>query len=730
MTPQQHLLKFRLKHALKTGVVVVLSFGLSQFCHLDPNFLYISCIMAFMLMTVYHQRLVQKSIERFLGTVIGCCMSVLLLSLFINITWIYFILSLSWMLILLYGFALNWLPYGCLFATIFTAITFFTGITDTANAPATAWTLIQEMGLTAVAVVLIELFFPTHATNAFQTTLAETLAHTGSIFSLTHLQDPNTHPEKVLPFSHIQSLNALVAHMQHNSPVQQSMGNAIIRRLQILHFKLMDLHDSLVLLKNCVLFPEVTPAIERVLRALNQDFHNMADWILSTPQERLSLRASVELKTFLEALRKITREERFRTLPYEESFTLYALFVSLRNLRKEIARIGHYFKRIETVRILKPIRMIPDPSSIFTWFYSEKALKVAIKITLGVLCVIVSLLILHWDIASQALIATIIILATSNIGQSTLKTRNRFLGIAAGCAIGFILVTLAAHITELLFSYCLLFIAIFFSAFIAMGSEKRAYIGVQIGITVPIIISGLSNPLIHDYMANALLRFVAVLEGGFIAFFINYFLWPDHPRLLLKHFLSELIQNCGALLALFIQKPSVRCPQDVEQKQKIRIAIEKMIPQNHEVLKDIQYLFDAEKHQVFNTSLLEKMELLYFEILLADNMFLRLDDTLHHAFQIHLKPVTQKLLAFLPHVANAIQQEALTPHVEITFHTISAEFRTAIMHYRALRVTLPDSIEAVTYLAFFGSRLMNILRLLQDILTCIPHTAELSSSRH
>lgn len=154
-----------------------------------------------------------------------------------------------------------------------------------------------------------------------------------------------------------------------------------------------------------------------------------------------------------------------------------------------------------------------------------------------------------WPGISTALI-TCFVVALDTVGATFRKLALRLTGVAIGgllfgiAGISLVLSSMS-NIVELLLVVAVVF---FISGWVVRGSQRISYAGVQIGLSFALV--ALNRPTIPDQIVEARDRFVGVLLGAIVMWFVFRQLWPVNAVAEQRSQVAGLLDNVGELAVL------------------------------------------------------------------------------------------------------------------------------------------------------------------------------------
>jgi hypothetical protein len=718
MTIQTRIQQFRIRHAAKTAFAAILCVIITHIFHISTRFAYIAPLAIAMEMIMYHQEIYVKSLERMIGTTISIGITLIISMLFIQNAVVFMGAISVFLFCILYLFGIKQYPYAAMFSCIFCSIMMISAVETPSQTYLIGRELIIQLGIGTIVIILVETFWPAHAGSSFRREFGYSLLAVGSILSIDKLKKIIPSVERPLTLKNIGDITILIRHAQKYSITQRAVAHQLIKHLKYLHFKITDLNISITKLSKSTAISYIESDLQNALQQLQQHIEPIAERILSAKFDTKKHIHSVDILTPLyEKLSQLREEQIIYDLPYTDSFELLALPHVLKGIMSEIRTIHLFFGKIKSIKKLRTIKYAAvELTPTFRLYFDINAIKIVLKVLMGILLILIMHFYFNWQGVEQALIATIIIIAQSNVGQTTLKAKNRFLGVIAGAIVGFVFLIIFIKITHFILLLGMMFLGLFVATYVALGSEKRSYIGAQAAIMLPIILL-MSHTVADSALHYAFLRLWGVVQAIIVGLFIVYFIWPLHPMRLLRHYLAQLICNCTKIYKDFSAPASCQAHLSVHERSQLLNTMETNLLQNYETCKDTQYLLEsrASHHQDY-TNLVGSVELLYFELVEASKTIRKLNPDVAALFTAFVQPTHDKITALLDAIVIGVNKREVAPLLFQQLNSLKEEIEQDFQAFRESKVTAHVPIEEISQLTHFGSRLINISMLIEKIL--------------
>ncbi|MGH7851348.1 MAG: hypothetical protein ACREOP_13705, partial [Thermodesulfobacteriota bacterium] len=207
-------------------------------------------------------------------------------------------------------------------------------------------------------------------------------------------------------------------------------------------------------------------------------------------------------------------------------------------------------------------------------------------------------------------------------------------GVGAGLLYGItglFIISLIPHFLLLILIFAL---GTFVSAYVASGSQRIAYSGLQAGLMLPYIF--LSSPGPEINLSLAMMRMFALLMASAIGLFVLHNVWPVSPYNELKKKISSAIAISGTIFGKLLML-------DESEKDRIESLVNPLaaaMPTSSSLLFDAQYIISDEKlHAEDFVHIIESLEVIYAELeTLKKTMYAEIDNELLKNYLEHMAP--------------------------------------------------------------------------------------------
>jgi multidrug resistance protein MdtO len=188
-------------------------------------------------------------------------------------------------------------------------------------------------------------------------------------------------------------------------------------------------------------------------------------------------------------------------------------------------------------------------------FGNPEYTRFALKVTLAVMVCYLAENLADWPGIHTSVI-TCFFVALGTVGETLHKATLRFAGclIGAGLGLGAILV-LMPDLTDIGDLLLLLAPVTLVSAWVAYGSERIAYAGLQLGLAFYLVVLQGYGPTIDMYTARD--RTIGILFGNIVIFVIFTTIWPVSVANVVRANLAKALEQLASLLGSHTQAEGV-----------------------------------------------------------------------------------------------------------------------------------------------------------------------------
>ena len=276
---------------------------------------------------------------------------------------------------------------------------------------------------------------------------------------------------------------------------------------------------------------------------------------------------------------------------------------------------------------VKPAEGTPSPRQLFVddAFSNPEHVRFALKVTLAMMGCYIFKDLANWP-KIQTCIVTCFLVALGTIGESTHKAALRLAGACIGGALGIgaILVVMPS-VDGLGGLLGLLTPVLLISAWVASGSERIAYCGMQIALGFAVSVLQGYGPTLD--MQTARDRIIGVLLGDVAILAVFTTIWPVSVDNVVRARLADALDRLADLMELPIGQPDQRRPRE----DQLRRQFGRSIAQGQSVLVNDPYdVREAQprERRPIDSSLLSKIQELIVpvSVIISDRRFATVGD--------------------------------------------------------------------------------------------------------
>ncbi|MFC1834909.1 FUSC family protein, partial [Thermodesulfobacteriota bacterium] len=272
---------------------------------------------------------------------------------------------------------------------------------------------------------------------------------------------------------------------------------------------------------------------------------------------------------------------------------LAALVGSLRDISNELGTIRLIHGELRSgdySDLAKPAATISHDSPPKDPSKEVESVKLAGKLTAIVSALALGLVYVNPPGGEQALIAALIVAGQPNVGRSLLKWRLRVCGILAGALYGLVGMIIVSKIPFFPVMLILVVLIVFVSSYVASGSERVSYAGLQTGIAASMILVYEPGPPIS--MDPVVSRFLGAILGGLVAIATSHLLWTVNPAERLRSELAKIVEECRILFRI-----AVGLDDDVDGAWgRFANLVTARMDQSGQLLRDAGHMVDSSRH--------------------------------------------------------------------------------------------------------------------------------------
>jgi multidrug resistance protein MdtO len=260
-------------------------------------------------------------------------------------------------------------------------------------------------------------------------------------------------------------------------------------------------------------------------------------------------------------------------------------------------------------------------------------------------------------------VMTAVLVAQAHFGAGLHKGVLRFIGAAlAGAAALFVIVALMPNMVSLASLLVITAILAFISSWIATGSTRVAYLGVQMGITLYLVLFDGAGPAVALLPARD--RLIGILVGILVMGVIDIALWPVFTR-------SALRSKFASILHRMARLQQVAATGDERQKCKESVGIHREVAEAMALQEELVFeptaadaAADTERRIVLRV--LNRLQEVFLHVLEAARQRALLQQReLPAPVATAIRQVDEKVVAKLEALATTLQAPATPTHVGV-----------------------------------------------------------------
>src|SRR6266404_2750104 len=180
-------------------------------------------------------------------------------------------------------------------------------------------------------------------------------------------------------------------------------------------------------------------------------------------------------------------------------------------------------------------------------FSNPEYARFALKVTLAVMICYFAMNLADWP-GIHTCVITCFFVALGTVGETVHKATLRFIGCLIGAGLGLGAILLMPDMTDLGDLLLLLAPVTLFAAWIASGSERIAYAGLQISLAFYLVVLQGYGPTIDMYTARD--RTIGILFGNIVILVIFTAIWPVSVANVVRTSLAKALEQLAALVGL------------------------------------------------------------------------------------------------------------------------------------------------------------------------------------
>ncbi|MEW6146234.1 MAG: FUSC family protein [Thermodesulfobacteriota bacterium] len=621
MDLKRYLVKFRVEIALKITLGGVIAVLICNYFHLASGFL--APVILYMIMTGFHGKTFEVGVQSLIGGVLTAVYSLLIVYYFLDSKPLYLILSAVWIFFCV-TFIGSYLIASVLSA-ILAAMTMFVAIFGTVSETTASVQnyLVQLFVAVTVAWLVDEIIWPHRSKGALYLTLSSVYKDYSNRFrSYAGGEGRGTQVQKfdsatVDVFNNLVNLVRRTERETRDGSFHAEPFLMLVAYAKSMYIKLDVLGGVMSEEHRCFEDRAVSGGLNDLFAVLSDGFGELAGAIgesRSSAPDTSELDAKItNLKTIYESMHSAEGKDR----DYFEDLLAFGAILPLLEetaaLLRKAVRVWNIIYNREYDKLagervtrspgVEKLRSVKKP------YISKETAQQSVKSVLVILLLLFGELIFKLPGGYQASFYGVLFGSIPNTGQAHLRGRLAIIGVLAGLIYGIAglyIITLIPHFPLLLLIFSL---GSFVSAYVATGSQKIAFSGLQAGLMLPYVFFSSPGPQIS--LSLAIMRLCALLAASAIGLLVLHNVWPVSPYRELKRKISSALRISGAILGKILMLD-----------EKVRGEIESLVdplaasmPTSASLLFDAQYIISDEKlHAEDFVEIIESLEVIYAEL--------------------------------------------------------------------------------------------------------------------
>ncbi len=646
MNLRDYLSAFRVKIALKITLGGVIAALICNFFHLPSGFL--APVILYMIMAGYHGKTFEVGVQSLIGCLVSGIYSLFIIYYFLDSIPVYLILAAVW----IFGCItfIGKYPIASVLSAILTAMSMFVAVFGTV-AQSTASVenyMVQLFVAAAVSWLVDEIIWPHRSGGALYLTLSTVYKDYAARFESYIRTETQEAKDGKFESASIDVFNNLVNLVRrtereargvsfHAEPVLMLVAYA-----KSIYIKLDVLDGFMRAGHRCLEDKNVSDELNGLFALLSEGFTDLASAIVGGRsaglyQDNLGTKIG-ELKNLYEVMHSAEGKDQDY---FEDLLALGAILPLIEDTAEILGKAGRTWNLINSGEYHKLVsdRVTRSPSveSLKSgWLpqITRESARQSVKSVIVIMLLLFGELLLKLPGGYQASFYGVLFGSIPNTGQAHLRGRLAIVGVGAGLLYGIaglFVISLIPHFLLLILIFAL---GTFVSAYVASGSQRIAFSGLQAGLMLPYVF--LSSPGPDISLSLAMMRMFALLMASAIGLLVLHNIWPVSPYRELKKKISSAIAISGTIFGKLLIL-------DKSEKDKIESLVNPLaaaMPTSSSLLFDAQYIISDEKlHAEDFVHIIESLEVIYAELeTLKKTMYAEIDNELLKNYLEHMAP--------------------------------------------------------------------------------------------
>jgi len=695
---------------------------------------YLSIMTVVIMMTVHRDNTWEQGLERWIGRTLGAILGLLFIYIFIEFKPIYIFIMAFWIVLWSYLYVEQRFHYASLMGAVATAGVMFSGLDSVSNATELTISWIIQIAIGVIVVWLIDYsLWPPRTVALIHEAFGKIFNDNSKLIEGILNRVTANYPKKIgrveINLDTFSSLSSLISRAKQEHKESEFSEHIYLKLVAyskrvFLNIQVLDqtIQKGQIFLNNQV----IAPKIEEILRNMRKSFQTIEMAMLEKrvidPAKEELTQSVLSLEEHFEAKRK-----NFETSEWEYNDALsFIAFISMaKEISADIANINksYYLVRTGKATDVKPYEKSTERAKIHQKKVKGKlqlhvgTLKKSIKSALCVMLIVFGYLYfkVSEEVGLMAIITVLIITYQANLGMAQLKAKLRFLGCLFGGVYGFIGLIILTQLPHFLILISILFLGLFISTCLSLGSDRVAYAGVQAGLVLPLALLVSNGP--PTTIDVAVGRLSGIIIGGATALIVLHFIWPVDPLKQLKNKLFEALKTSGEIFQTLLKLRE----EDEEKIKNLSTALASTLPKSEALFKDSQYMImSKDVHADDFIDIIDSLDIIYVEYeTLSKAIYNKKDHTLIDEYISFMSQSYNKIGSLFYEIAEEFKLETLSQTKPIDVPLFIKELNDQRLKFRETGITRQYVTEDVEILSVIINSIDRILSSLNKIANSI-----------
>lgn len=646
MNLKAYLATFRVKIALKITLGGVIAALICNFFHLPSGFL--APVILYMIMSGFHGQTFEVGVQSLIGSILTAVYSLLIVYYFLDSKPIYLILAAVWIFACITF--IGKYAIASILSAILAAMTMFVAVFGTVSQTTASVEnyIVQLFVAVTVSWLVDEIIWPHRSGGALYLTLSSVYKdYAGRFASYIRsggkgMQAGRFESASVDVFNNLVNLVRRTERETRDGSFHAEPVLMLVAYAKSIYIKLDVLGEIMSVEHRCFEDEAISEGLNGLFAALSGGFGEMSAAI---GENRPARSQPGDLDTKITDLKKLYESMHSAEGKDQDYFEDLLALGAVLPLFEETAELlgkadgvwnlinsGGYDKLLKD-RVTRSPGVERIKSAIIPHITKESAHQ-SIKSVIVIMLLLFGELLLKLPGGYQASFYGVLFGSIPNTGQAHLRGRLAIIGVAAGLLYGITglyIISLIPHFILLILIFSL---GSFVSAYVASGSQRIAFSGLQAGLMLPYVFFSTTGPEISLTLAT--MRMFALLMASAIGLLVLHTIWPVSPYRELKKKISSALAISGTIFGKLLVL-------DEAERDKIETLVNPLaatMPTSSSLLFDAQYIICDEKlHAEDFVHIIESLEVIYAELeTLKKTMYAEIDNELLKNYLEHMAP--------------------------------------------------------------------------------------------